>query len=528
MRSVTFVQRISIELNGSVAQNAVLLADVDNDDEFELIIGTMEGDLNIYKGASGEVWKRCSNLGLITAIGVGDLLNKGRNVLVLATGCGWLYIFDFLEPTDEEDIEPSYRQRVPANIRDIIISDINDDGRWELIMSLTDRVVRMYRWNETVSPEFFMEKRDSREMNYSSSHNMISTSDITPSTRRQSSQLFGRFLCINKWEFASQIGTVSFNMDSQGNPAVLIGQPGGAFLRLCCKKNATKDSTKQEDGDDSLDTSVKWEAEEFAITQKGDSSSDQDGGIQVIKTGGGELKKRDSYGSSSDNQDESKISTLQYELNPDMKEIDISSMTVEYEPMGIQRRANPNVSSEILGGFKTGGSGPGTRYAIVTLDGSVLLVDDIAKKKPVHNILWNLQVDHQLMCLSKVDITGDGLEEVVCCSWDGETYIISQGKESVRFQFEEAVSTFTAGKFTLSPGNTQPVLVYVTFSNKIQIYFDLCLAKKDLTLSSLIHYPSMKSEAAEILKKLGCEPGNLTQLRDLYNYCLYTLPNEES
>ncbi len=32
------------------------------------------------------------------------------------------------------------------------------------------------------------------------------------------------------------------------------------------------------------------------------------------------------------------------------------------------------------------------RYAIVTLDGSVLLVDDIAKKKPVHNILWNLQV----------------------------------------------------------------------------------------------------------------------------------------
>ena len=39
----------------------------------------------------------------------------------------------------------------------------------------------------------------------------------------------------------------------------------------------------------------------------GDSNGDQDGGIQVIKTGGGELKKRDSYGSSSDNQDESKV-----------------------------------------------------------------------------------------------------------------------------------------------------------------------------------------------------------------------------
>ena len=37
-----------------------------------------------------------------------------------------------------------------------------------------------------------------------------------------------------------------------------------------------------------------------------------------------------------------------------------------------------------------------------------------------------IQVDHQLMCLSMVDVTGDGLEEVICCSWDGQTYIISQ------------------------------------------------------------------------------------------------------
>lgn len=34
----------------------------------------------------------------------------------------------------------------------------------------------------------------------------------------------------------------------------------------------------------------------------------------------------------------------------------ISSMSVEYEPLGINRRANPNVSSEILGGFETGRS----------------------------------------------------------------------------------------------------------------------------------------------------------------------------
>ena len=36
------------------------------------------------------------------------------------------------------------------------------------------------------------------------------------------------------------------------------------------------------------------------------------------------------------------------------------------------------------------------RYAIVTLDGSVMLVDDDPDKKPVDSIMWNLQVPYSL------------------------------------------------------------------------------------------------------------------------------------
>ena len=43
-----------------------------------------------------------------------------------------------------------------------------------------------------------------------------------------------------------------------------------------------------------------------------------------------------------------------------------------------------------------------------------------------------VQVDHQLMCLSSLDVTGDGVPEVVSCSWDGQTYIISQDRQAVR------------------------------------------------------------------------------------------------
>ena len=76
----------------------------------------------------------------------------------------------------------------------------------------------------------------------------------------------------------------------------------------------------------------------------------------------------------------------------------LSNMSVEYEPLGVNRRRNPNVSAEIVGGFRTGDS-EGTRYAIVTLDGTIMLVDN-CDKPPMESIMWNLQV----MCEECVSI----------------------------------------------------------------------------------------------------------------------------
>lgn len=38
-----------------------------------------------------------------------------------------------------------------------------------------------------------------------------------------------------------------------------------------------------------------------------------------------------------------------------------------------------------------------------------------------------------------------------------------------RFQFEDSVSTFTAGLYSMEEGGTVPALVYVTFSGTIQV-----------------------------------------------------------
>ena len=102
MRSVTFVDRLTLEINGDVAQHGVCLADVNGDGDHELVVGTDNGDLLIYKGDTGVVWRRCSELGFITALGVGDMLHLGHSVLVVVSGCGFLTVIDLHDDTDND------------------------------------------------------------------------------------------------------------------------------------------------------------------------------------------------------------------------------------------------------------------------------------------------------------------------------------------------------------------------------------------------------------------------------------------
>ena len=77
-------------------------------------------------------------------------------------------------------------------------------------------------------------------------------------------------------------------------------------------------------------------------------------------------------------------------------------------------------------------------------------------------------MDHQLFAVTKLDATGDGRDEIVVCSWDGQTYLLDQERRSVRFQLEETVSGFCSGKYSIQLGAPAiPALVYATFNNKV-------------------------------------------------------------
>jgi len=61
----------------------------------------------------------------------------------------------------------------------------------------------------------------------------------------------------------------------------------------------------------------------------------------------------------------------------------LATTSVEYHPLSCSRMRNPNVSTEIQGGIKTGdtGSSVSPRYAVATLDGTLMLVQD-------ENVIW--------------------------------------------------------------------------------------------------------------------------------------------
>ncbi|KAM7287010.1 KICSTOR complex protein ITFG2 isoform X3 [Ixodes scapularis] len=396
MRAVSFLDKVEYEFVGNFLQDAICLGDADNDKGIELVAANLHGDLAVFKYRQSRPWATASDLGAVASVVVGEITNDSQNKIVSISCDGWCNIFALQSDATEEErkhMAPLHSQRLPANTKMALLADINGDGKVELILGLTDRVVRTYQWT------CFLENGSE-----------------------------GKLVGLQKWEFANQVGTISLSANQAGGLALLVAQPGGTYTKL-----------------------------DF-----GSSTPDSGEAAQVC---------------------------------PQHHKLDSSHMR------------NPNVSSAILGGVRGTRDGRLTDslMALATLDGTLMLVDG-------DNILWSLQVDHQLSALTKLDIVGDGRDEVIACAWDGQTYIVDEDRQSVRFQFDEAVCTFTAGQLTLSPGVTLPCLVYATFGHRIVAYYNVTFP--NMATQALLEEPHLRARLEEGLPE-GVDP------RKLVHWCLY-------
>ncbi|XP_037703902.1 KICSTOR complex protein ITFG2 [Choloepus didactylus] len=428
MRSVSYVQRVALEFSGSLFPHAICLGDVDNDTLNELVVGDTSGKLSVYKNDDSRPWLTCSCQGLLTCVGVGDVCNRGKNLVVAVSAEGWFLLFDLTpakvldasghhETLVGEEQRPVFKQHIPANTKVMLISDIDGDGRCELVVGYTDRVVRAFRWE-----------------------------DLGEGTEH----LTGKLVLLKKWMLEGQVDSLSVTPGPLGVPELMVSQPGCAYAILLCTWIKDAESPPASEG----------------ITEGSQETPTAPRDVVLHQTSG--------------------------------------------------RIHNKNVSTRLIGSIKQGHgpeSGGSGLFALCTLDGTLKLMEEADK------LLWSVQVDHQLFALEKLDVTGNGHEEVVACAWDGQTYIIDHNRTVVRFQVDENIRAFCAGLYACKEGRNSPCLVYVTFNQKIYVYWEVQLERMEST--NLLKLLEAEPEYQSLLLELGVDPDDLTAARALLHQTLY-------
>uniref|UniRef100_A0A0B6ZR61 Integrin-alpha FG-GAP repeat-containing protein 2 n=2 Tax=Arion vulgaris TaxID=1028688 RepID=A0A0B6ZR61_9EUPU len=584
MRTVSFVERIEVEFHGNIITQAMVLADVDNDMGNELVVGNIDGHVAIFKGVSPQPWRRMTVSGMLTCLAVGEVHVPKKNSLVCMTAEGWCYIYDVSshmstqsmgaaeDDNDYGQIKPFFTQELPANARVMCLADIDSDGHVEMVIGYSDRVVRAFRWHEipdSDSGHFMLMQRwqlagqiGSITINYNQDHQpelMVSQPGATfislqvrPAFRHIKSDSYldrmsenkpecilersGSFVTsgrhdtstasymqnlpghanLSKSEVSNKSDTISFHSDISNRSAENVS------IKSIDSRNDNKslkpEVNKSTDGHSSKSDTI-------SRGGKSDSSPEKMDETHGKPTRKLSLEKLDSahvaklMGSPKDLL-ENALDRSQGRMNS------VDSYDIIYHPLAHMQTRNKDTSTLIIGGINRGrpsycqnsdtDSQPQpTYYALSTLDGSLILVEN-------DTILWSLQVDHYLFALAKLDVTGNGKEEVVCCSWNGQTYIVNHSKEIVRYHFPDSVAAFCAGYFSLRDRNNTPCFVYATFNNRIYIYPNITLPQVEST--NLINVMGKRNETKELLQKLNINADGVESLQSLYRWCLYGWP----
>lgn len=535
MREISFVKRIKFNFNGSVTKRALVIGDADNDQQNELICANLQGDLAIFKGTRPHSFAFANNLGMVTACTVGDVLNSGRNFVTAINMEGWLFIFDVIPSSlssggqcdasncdrqtvpdgrpassceqaviKPKELEPIYEQRMPANCKELLLADLDGDGQNELIIGLTDRVLRTYKWVK-IGPER------------------------------------GKFVGLYKWEFADQIGSVSLNPSCHENcQDIIVAQPGGTYAKLECFDKKPLISSASTPG--SLNEHKLEEALQQAKSQQQyslDSPADEDNvrteyvsklTPEYHQLALAQMRNHhvstEVLGSIKDGKDSSSyslivIATLDGTLMLVNKDETLWSLQVDHQLFALavlepplQKKPSPSM----------------------------------AQSESSCTIIPNTE-DDQIVDVDESDATESRAQHFVACAWNGKTYIIDEERNYLRFKFGEAVSAFTAGNYFFD-GQHHASLVYATFNNQIILYYDVLLDSirpmyllKELMnnpehhellqklerLADLLdeHGPPASRQDGQVATSQSDEPVNMSRLYNTLNDLLYNINDHD-
>ncbi|CAF0884327.1 unnamed protein product [Didymodactylos carnosus] len=221
MRFVSLANTVQYDIHGNVLQQAICLADVDANKSNELVVGTFQGELLIFKGARKTFWKKASGLGFIVAVTVG--IFQERAIIFVANAEGMLYLFalkstlerrrhasadqhasehsynhlPILPASPEEELKVSYSQQLICNPKVILVEEY--DGEKQLIIGYYDQTLRIFSCT-------IHEESDAR--------------------------LSVRFILKLAFNVAGQIHTITSNRLNKNAYELVISQSGGNLIRF--------------------------------------------------------------------------------------------------------------------------------------------------------------------------------------------------------------------------------------------------------------------------------------------------------
>ncbi|XP_039251088.2 KICSTOR complex protein ITFG2-like [Styela clava] len=218
-RTVSFVSHLELNLDlGKVLPHAMTFGDVDNDRGNELVVGTTEGYLYIYRGYNAAPWNKVTDLGSITCIIVGDIMESGKNLVAVLNTEGTCYVFDFSEKVPENENANKFllahKQLLQTNTKMLLLGDVDGDGRQELILCHTDRKVSACRWNKATES----------------------------------------FVRLQEWKLRQSVGSITLHGKSdEGYLQIIASQPGCAYATLLPSWNNDKSIGSNNTQNETLD-----------------------------------------------------------------------------------------------------------------------------------------------------------------------------------------------------------------------------------------------------------------------------------
>ncbi len=119
--------------------------------------------------------------------------------------------------------------------------------------------------------------------------------------------------------------------------------------------------------------------------------------------------------------------------------------------------------------------------------------------------------EYKWFAVDQLDISMDGNDAIVLCSWDGMTYVIDKDFETVSYSFGDNICGFRAGMYAIDAGVNVPCFSYVTFLNRLVLFYDVrgIYLRSNNLYETLIKKLQSSDKYGTVLKSLKDETGNI-------------------